>query len=207
MFDIDIRADVKKLEKQLNNLAYKQLPFGTAIALTELAKLTAAAEKKNISQVLDNPTPFTVGSVGVKAARKDTQQATVYLKDIAAAYLEPYEFGGINKLNSRALLRPANLRVNQYGNLSRTKLAQLKARQDIFIGKVKTKSGEIDGVWQRIKAMRGKPASLKLLIKFEDAHEVTQHLGWRDLAKKVVAANLNREMGKGLAKAIATRRN
>lgn len=204
MFDFSFKADVKKLERSLNDLAYKQLPFATAQAFTAMAKETAQAETKNMSAVLDRPAPFTTKSVGVRGATKDSQEAIIYLKDIAANYLEPYEFGGVNKLNGRALLKPVNIGTNQYGNLPRTKLAQLKGRKNIFIGKMKTKSGEINGVWQRTPAQRGKPAGIKLLIRFEDAHEVTQHLGWRALASKIIRSSYNRELGKALAKAIAT---
>ena len=204
MFDISIKPDLRGLEKSLNGFAYQQLPFAVAQGLTVIAKRVADAEVENMQRVLDRPTPFTLKSVGVKGATKSSQEATVFIKDVAAAYLEPYEFGGMNKLSGRALLRPANVNVNQYGNLPRKKLAQLKARKDIFIGAIKTRNGQVNGVWQRVPPQRGKPASLKLLIKFEDAHEVTQRLGWRDLAQKVVRANLDRELGKALAKAIAS---
>jgi hypothetical protein len=204
MFDFSFKADIKKLERTLDDIAYKQLPFATSQAFTAMAKEVAQAQSKNISAVLDKPTPFTVKSVGYKGATKDSQEAIIYLKDIAADYLEPYEFGGVNKLNGKALLKPVNLGVNQYGNLPRTKLAQLKARKNIFIGKIKTKSGEINGVWQRTPAQRGKPAGIKLLIRFEDAHEVKQNLGWRALAAKIIRSSYNRELGIALAKAIAT---
>jgi hypothetical protein len=204
MFDISFRADIKKLEKSLNDIPYRQLPFATSLAFTAMAKKVAEAESKNMAAVLDKPTPFTVKSVGFKGATKDSQEAIIYVRDIAAAYLEPYEFGGINKLNGKALLKPVNIGVNQYGNLPRTKLAQLRARKNIFIGKIKTKSGEINGVWQRTPAQRGKPAGVKLLIKFEDAHEVAQNLGWRSLAAKIIRSSYNRELGAALAKAIAT---
>jgi hypothetical protein len=205
MFDINVRGDVKGIERTLNDLAYRQMPFATAQALTGLAKIVQTGEQDAMKSVFDRPTPFTVNSVGVKAARKDNLQAMVFVKDIAAAYLEPYEFGGSNKLNSRALLRPADAPLNQYGNLAKTKLAQLKAKGNVFVGKVKGKGGqEIDGVWQRIPAKGGKPASIKLLIKFEDAHPVTQHLDYRQRAELLVRSNFNRVLGASLARAIAT---
>lgn len=206
MFDISIKANLAQLGRSLDNIAYKQLPFAQARAMTELAKMTAKAEVANMQKVLDRPTPFTLRSVGSKGATRNSQEATVFIKDIAAAYLEPYEFGGRNKLSGRALLRPANINVNQYGNLPKSKLAQLKAKQNVFIGAVRTRAGLVNGVWQRTPARPGQPSGLKLLIKFEDAHEVRQHLGWRDLAKKVINSNLNRVLGRELAKAIATAR-
>lgn len=205
MFDISVRVDVKRIERTLSDLAYKQMPFATARALTGLAKIVQAGEQDAMKSVFDRPTPFTINSVGVRPARKDNLQALVYVKDIAAAYLEPYETGGTNKLNSRALLKPVNAPLNQYGNLSKNKLAQLKAKGNTFVGKVKGKGGEmISGVWQRIPASKGKPASMKLLIRFTDAHPIKQHLDYRSRAEQLVRSNFNREMGKALAKAIAS---
>lgn len=207
MFEISIRADVKRIERTLSDLAYKQMPFATAKALTALAKIVQVGEQQAIGSVFDRPTPFTVNSVGVRAARKDNLEALVFVKDIAAAYLAPYEFGGSNKLNSRALLMPVNTPLNQYGNLAKTKLAQLKAKGNVFVGKVKGKGGEeINGVWQRVKAAKGKPAGVKLLIRFADAHPATQHLDYRKRAELLVRSNFNREMGIALARAIATAR-
>jgi hypothetical protein len=207
VIEISVRADTKKLEKTLNELAHKQLPFATAQALTALGRLVQASEKAALPSIFDKPTPFTTNSIGLIPARKDTLQATVFVKDIAAAYLAPYEFGGRNKgVGNRDLfLRPANIRLNQYGNLPRNKMAALKAKPNVFVGKIKGKNGqEIDGVWQRVKASKGKPASLKLLIRFEDTHPARQHLDYRKRAEQLVRANFNREMGKALAKAIAS---
>lgn len=205
MFDISLKSNFREIERSLSNFAFKQMPYAQARAMTELGKLVVKAEVANMQKVLDRPTPFTLKSVGIKGATKDSQQTTIFIKDIAAVYLEPYEFGGINKLSGRALLRPANIGLNQYGNLPKSKLAQLKGKKNIFIGAIKTeRAGTINGVWQRIPAQAGKPAGLKLLIKFEDAHPVHQHLGWRELAKRVIDANYKRVLGAALAKAIAT---
>jgi hypothetical protein len=181
------------------------LPFATAIALTGLAKIVQAGEQKAIGSVFDRPTPFTLNSVGVTAARKNSPVAVVFVKDVAAKYLEPYEAGGTNKLNSKALLKPVNTTLNQFGNIPRSRLATLKGKTNVFIGKVKGKGGtEVDGVWQRIPPSKGKPASLKLLIRFGDAHPVRQRLNYRQRAEALVAQNFNREMGAALAKAVAT---
>lgn len=205
MIEIDIRAETKALSKKLSDLAYKQLPFATAGALTALGKIVQRGEQQAMGSVFDRPTPFTVNSVAVTPARKDNLEATVYVKDIAASYLAPYEFGGSNKLNSKALLKPVNLPTNQYGNLARNKTAQLKAKANVFVGKVKGRGGqEIEGIWQRIPAAKGKPQSLKLLVRFTDAHKTTQHLDYRKRAEQLVHANFNAEMGRTLARAIAT---
>lgn len=231
MIEIDIRSNVKALSKKLDAFAYKQLPFAQAIALTALAKKVQAAEQTNEERVLDRPRPFTKGAISVMRADKRSQTATVFMKDITARYLEPYEFGGKNVLDGKALLKPIDAvkDLDQFGNLPRNFLKRLKGRSDIFIGKIKTKSGMVDGVWQRTvdqgaavpvarvgrdgKVRMGKTRKstntsghLKLLVKFTDAHQVRQHLGWFEVAKRVVNREFNREMGKALAKAIATAR-
>lgn len=207
MFVINVRADVKRMERNLSALAYKQMPFATAQALTHLARIVQVGEQEAMKSVFDRPTPFTVKSVGVRAARKDNLEALVYVKDIAAAYLEPYEEGGKNKLNSKALLKPVGAPLNQYGNLTKSKLAQLKAKGNTFVGKVKGKGGEvINGVWQRTPAAKGKPAGLKLLIRFTDAHPIKQRLDYRARAEQLVRSNFNRVMNRMLGRALLTAR-
>jgi hypothetical protein len=224
-FSINIRTNVKAFEKKVSAAAFKQIPFATAQALNAIAKQVIAAEQKNEHTVLDRPRPFTTGALTVRRATKVTMQATVFMKDITAAYLEPYEFGGRNKLNSKALLKPVEAvkDLDQFGNLPRNFLRKLKGRRDVFVGSVRTKAGMVQGVWQRDtsvdvelplfsrtgklrtpKARMNTSGRLVLLVKFEDAHQVKQHLDWFGVASRTIARTFNREMGKALAKAIAS---
>jgi hypothetical protein len=214
VLEISIHADIKVVTKGLSALAYKQLPFAQAQAAT----------------AFPTATPFTLNSVGVKAARKDNPVAIVFVKDIAAQYLAPFEEGGVHFLGSkRGLLVPIDQAVNQYGNLPRNALAKLKNRPDVFIGSVKTKRGEvINGVWQRslqrgngssnntsaslrnkvrgqAKRPRGANTSgqLKLLIRFKDTQQVKQHIGWGSKARATVRAWWKKEFGLAMSKAIA----
>ncbi|MFZ6724695.1 hypothetical protein ACO0K2_04300 [Undibacterium sp. MH2W] len=219
--DISIRSNIKEIQKKLSAFAQQQVPFATSNALTAIAKNVQAAEKAALPRVFDRPTPFTINSIRVRAARKNNLEAIVYVNDIAASYLAPYEFGGLQKLNSKALLNPKNVQENQYGNIPRRLIAQLKNRSDIFIGPVKTKKGEvINGVWQRpiirvdtkfrgrTEVAKGSNTTgrLKLLIRFGDAQPVKKHLGYRTRAQKVVNTTFKAEFGKALAKAMASAR-
>lgn len=224
-FSINIRTNVKAFEKKVSAAAFKQIPFATAQALNAIAKQVVAAEQKNEHAVLDRPRPFTTGALSIQRATKASMEATVFLKDITASYLEPYEFGGRNKLNSKALLKPVGAvkDLDQFGNLPRNFLRKLRGRQDIFIGAVRTKAGLINGVWQRsveqgaavlVVGRNGKVRNtrkgtnssgrLVLLVKFEDAHRVRQHLDWFGVAQRTVTRTFNREMGKAFARAIAS---
>ncbi len=228
-FSINVKSNIDAFQRKIGALAYKQLPFATAQALTAIAKQVVKDERVNEVKVLDRPRPFTSGAIGVVKARKESMRATVYMRDVTAAYLEPYEFGGRNVLNSKALLKPVGAvkNLDDFGNLPRNLLRSLKGRSDVFIGAVQTKRGLINGVWQRaveegarvqtgVSKKTGKARYTKrgtnttdrlvLLIRFEDAHPVRQHLGWFNVAQRTIDRNFNREMGRALARAIASAR-
>lgn len=158
----NVKTNIDAFQRRISALAHKQLPFATAQALTTLAQQVAKAEQANEAKVLDRPRPFTTGALMVVRAKKDTQEARVVVKDITARYLEPYEFGGRNRLNGRALLKPieAVKDLDEYGNLPRNYLRRLigqvkkgkhdgTGRGDLFVGTVQTKAGPVNGVWQR----------------------------------------------------------
>ncbi|UAN61552.1 hypothetical protein [Serratia sp. JSRIV006] len=211
-------AGIKELSAQLKNIK-KQVPFATAQALTSVARKIEAAEKVAFQRHLDNPTPFTVNSVRSFGARKNSLTAKVFVMDTAASYLEPFEFGGQHKLNSQALLNPKNIKLNKYGNLTRNKMTQLKAKPDVFVGAV----GGANGVWQRTKAKKGKkgkkrrkrsangtrqprmkmPAP-KLLIQFGDALSVKPTLGYFDRAQAMASALMPTELSRAMAEAMRT---
>lgn len=206
MFDISVRSDLKALSKSFGFFVADQIPFAASQAINAIASKVRDAERLNMQKVLDGPTPFTLGAIGIRKANKKKLEATVFVKDKTASYLEPYEFGGLNKLNSQALLKPVDQKVNQYGNLPARTLARLNASKKVFVGKVKTKNGVVNGFWQRTKATRGKKGGLKLLIKFEDAHEAKQRLNYRALAKRTVDAGFKREFNEAMKKAISMAR-
>lgn len=211
-------ADIKDLSAKLQSLK-KQIPFATAQALTSIARQIAAAEKTAFQRKLENPTPFTVNSVGSSGARRDNLTATVFVRDIAAGYLEPLEFGGVHKLNGQALLNPKDVKLNKYGNLSRNKLSQLKAKSNVFIGDI----DGINGVWQRVKVKKGKKGKKrqkrsangthrarvknpmpKLLIRFGDALPVKPTLGYMDRAEKMAAGLMAGALSKAIDEALRT---
>ncbi|ELH4241239.1 MAG: hypothetical protein E6950_21890 [Serratia marcescens] len=217
-------AGLKELSAQLQSVR-KQIPFATAQALTSVARKIEAAEKTAFKRHLENPTPFTVNSVKSFGARKSNLKAKVFVMDTAASYLEPFEFGGQHKLNSQALLNPKNIKLNKYGNLTRNKMAQLKAKNDVFIGDVTTKYGEkVNGVWQRQKAKKVKKGkgrrrkrsangtrqpriqqrAPKLLIRFGDALPVKPTLGYFERAQAMANALMPTELSRAMAEAMRT---
>lgn len=225
-FDISVHANVKEISRSLSRLAHSQINFATAQALTALAKEVQADEIRNIGSTFKKPKPFTQKSVGMQGARKDTLQAKVFVRPIAAKYLEPYEKGGNHVMpgTSKAILNPKNLKLDQHGQLPRKVLARLKARKDIFIGPVKTKSGVVNGVWQRAyhrpkgsergrshqggEVRRGANTTgrLKLLIRFGDSLTVNKRLNYRSQAKALIDRRFNALFAEAMDKALASAR-
>ena len=70
MVAINVRSNIKDISKKLTEFAYKQVPFATATALTSLAKLVKQGEVDALKATLKNPSPFTLNSIKVAAARK-----------------------------------------------------------------------------------------------------------------------------------------
>lgn len=226
-----VKVDLSQLKKGLKDVRQKQIPYATALALTATAGHVGKAWQEEMERKLDRPTPFTVNSVAVIPARKSSPTATVLLKDVAAAYLEPFVDGGKHFLGGKkGLLTPKNVPLNQYGNLTKNKIAQLKAKQNVFVGAVKLKSGQVvNGVWQRgsrggrrksgygskgsrhVKHNEGlgltgynNRAPLKLLVRFSDPQAVTQHLDFMGRAEKAILEHFEPEFVKAFAKAMAS---
>lgn len=175
------------------------------MALNATAEAVKLGEQANLRKVIDSATPFTVNAVSMRKASKSRLEAIVYVKPVAASYLLPYETGGKNKLNSRALLKPVNARVNQYGNLPRNFIKSAKEKPNVFIGKVNTKAGVVDGVWQRIKK-RGSTTGLKLLVDFTNAHETQPIIKFQEVGMRIARATYPAALRAAVRKALATAR-
>jgi hypothetical protein len=197
---ITVRTEFLKMRDSLDDLAKRQLPFAAANALTKTARLVQREETSAISQVFDRPTPFTQRAVGVKPARKTDLTSEVFIKPIQAAYLKLEETGGVRTPKKQALLLPAKIALNQYGNIPKGALQRLKGRRDIFIGQVKG----IGGVWQRMPSSRGQPHRLKLLIAFKPRAAYRPRFGFNPRAKAVITAAFPLILREELAHARAT---
>lgn len=139
MLHVKIPADkLQQVKKALNELSEREIPFATALTLTNVAKAAKSDLKGVIPRVFNNPTPFTRNSVFMKAANKREQKAIVWLKDWApkgtpaARYLSAPIFGGARKQKAseklltrrgflganQAWLPGFGMKLNKYGNPS-----------------------------------------------------------------------------------------
>jgi hypothetical protein len=151
MLDISVTANVKEISRALSELAYRELPFATARAVTILAQEVRQAERAGMESVFDTPKPFTLNSVRVFGATKDSLTAGVFVMDKAANYLSPFEDGEDHFLNpgQTKLHVPVQAPKDAGGNVPRNFERNRRGGAGIFFGVVQTKRGPINGMWQR----------------------------------------------------------
>ncbi len=194
---ISIQSNLKKLTKNLNNIQKKQIPFATAKALTATAIEARAAAKKAMVSKLDRPTPWTVRGVLYEKATKHNLKSAVYIKDDRARYLKWQISGGTRKARNKALLIPGNIKLNKYGNLPRNRVAKLRAKDNVFSGKV----DGVGGIYQRYK--RKAP---KLLVSFEKQVKYGVKYPFGKIVKGSVRRNFEKNFSNALAQALKTAR-
>jgi hypothetical protein len=160
MIEISVHTDIKGATRWLSDIQRKHLPFATAKALTDTAKLVQAELKREMLAEFDNPSPYTKNSTFSTSATKATLQAVVGIKDkgmrVAPAKLLKEHFtGGMRggKPMERAMMAlgalPSGWRVvpgqvlklDSYGNPNRNQvreiLGSLKNKTSIYKGRGK----------------------------------------------------------------------
>lgn len=199
MIHLSVRSDIGEMRRLLTDLERRQLPFATARALTLTARDAAGDVTREIGSAFDRPTPFTQRAVAVKAATKASQEAEVFVRPLQARYLALQERGGVRAPKKVALVNPVGVRLNQYGNIPNKALARLKARRDVYVGKI----GKVAGVWQRPKKGPGKPA---LLMRFSGAQRVQAKPWFMPPVTRSVRASFPRFMREAMVQAMRTAR-
>lgn len=145
MFVINVTSNVKEIEKSLNELAYKQLPFATAMALNASANQAVEDLKTDMKRVFDRPTPWTLNAFYVKPATKNKPDAWVGIRDFAFKgtpawkYLNPQFMGGTRNMKrfelrmtalsgGKFILPGRGMPLDGYGNISRGQITQILSR-------------------------------------------------------------------------------
>lgn len=80
MLKIDVRSNLKQVIQQIEGIRRDQLPFATALALTQTAIHVKRAEITEMQSVFDRPTPYTLGALFNKPATKQSLEAKVWIK-------------------------------------------------------------------------------------------------------------------------------
>jgi len=140
MFSMSVTSNISEALRNFNGKRVN-IPLATAKALTFTAEAGQASGKKEMLQVFDRPTPFTLNSLYLKAATPITLTTRVWFRDLRfkAHYLVPQVEGGDRPLKrfekylqSRGLLPVGMYAVpgeradlDAYGNMSRGQLVKI----------------------------------------------------------------------------------
>lgn len=132
----NVKVNDKTVKAMLSGYE-RHLPFAMAKGLTKLGQLVKKEEVAEMKRVFDRPTPFTLNSLQLTPAKKDTLSARVWFKDpprlgMGQHYLEPQVYGGgrelkrLEKLLKMKHLMPgAGAKLDVYGNISRGQVTQV----------------------------------------------------------------------------------
>lgn len=124
---ITVKVDTSKIEQRLQALASDQVPFATALALTNTARDVSAALASEMPKYLDSPTPFTLRAFSIQRAEKLKLSARVFAKDAQGRYLRWQIDGGDRAPNRKLQRLPAEITLNAHGNLPAGEIARLIA--------------------------------------------------------------------------------
>lgn len=85
MININVRDNAAEVVKGLGALAQNQLPFATAVAITQTAKDVEKGLQTEIKTVFDNPSPYISRGTFSTSATKAKPEATIGMKDFGNA--------------------------------------------------------------------------------------------------------------------------
>lgn len=195
--DVNLRHNVREVERGLSDFARNQVPFATSVALNETAADVARNATKGLARRLDRPTRFTLRAFAILRSTKRRLAARVFAKDRQASYLATQEDGGERTPEGRALVVPVRIRLNQSGNIARGGIKRALARPDTFSG---APGGRAGGIYQRTRT------GLRLLVSYAAKAVYSPRLRFRSDAAKTAAARFPVQFERALRRAIETAR-
>lgn len=225
MFTIEIEG-LTEIKKRLDDLAKKQVPFAAALAINRTGQKVKVGLVEEMKRVFKNPTPYTLNSLQLKPATKQSLKATVWFKEFggkgtaATKYLPPQVFGGSRdmkksekKLGSFYVPGGA-IRLNKYGNITPGQITKIMSSLRVFAEKgfsMNRASGTskyfvirgrgshlIPGVWERTKS------GVKPMLIFTNNPSYSKRLAYFEVAQKMFDTNIHQEFNQAFEDAMRT---
>lgn len=193
--------NLRDVERDLSDMGRRQMPFVISVALNDTATDIQKNETKRLSRKLDRPTPFTKRAWAVRRSSKRRLTARVYARPIQARYLSVLEDGGTRTPKRRALVTPANIRLNKYGNMARGGVKRAAAAKNTFSGTPNGHRGG-PGIYKRT----GRNKKLVKLVSFVKRARYRKRLGFETSAEQTAMRRFPHHFERALLKAWKTRR-
>lgn len=145
--EISIKSNVDRVLREMRDFPRNEVPFAMAKALTKTAQDVQAAEMREVKDVFDRPTPYTLNSFYIRPATKAKLTASVFIKNetakgtAAIKFLKAQVEGGQRKqkrfekaLQSAGVMPSGHYvvpgegaKLDSYGNIDRGLIVQLLA--------------------------------------------------------------------------------
>lgn len=218
MAGVQIRG-VPELLRRLDDMGRQQAPFAIARAMTATVRQAKTAEEAHILSVFDKPTPFTQRAVAFSGATKKNLQASVFIKDVQAKYLEAEAEGGRRQFKSfeqqfadggpvQVALPGRGVALNQYGNLTKAKIKKIAAdvnssgkAKRFFSGKPKGHALP-PGIYTRTN----NNTSITPLLVFATEAVYKKRFQFSEVGKATITAEFEANMVAAWAEAVRTAR-
>jgi len=230
MIELSLRTDFSRMERALQVVASRQIPFAAARALNDIARSSGNSINAHMGEIFDRPTPFTSRAViapRALAASREHLVATVTVRPIQQKYLLHEEIGGTRepaentRKQATALVLPGRgLLLDQFGNIPRGTLktlgrqakpsrrskkaaAAVSSSQSVAYlpANAPGNKAQIGGFFQRREGH-----GLTRLTLFETTTHYTPRMHYRDRVAQVARAEWPAAFRRRLAEAIATAR-
>lgn len=121
---VNLVSVIKSIRKTNNDFR-----FATAKALTRTAQVISKEDlPKDLKRSLDRPTRFTQKGFYIQRATKESQSATIGIKDKQAEYMKYQVYGGLRKPHKKLLKLPADIKLDASGNIPRGALRSMITR-------------------------------------------------------------------------------
>lgn len=209
---VSVVANIREVEKYLNDVQLRQMPYATANALNRTASQTQRVLKFMMRKKLDRPTSWTVNGILYDKAHKrqgSLLQSSVFIGGSEGSrfgqdrvkYMGWQVEGGVRTAGGMGTGVPtANAKLNQYGNIPNRKAGLVKKNQ--FIATI----GGVSGVWERTKRTKRKASRLKLMVAFEKQVSYKPKFPFYKIATRVIRNNFHKHMESSLRQALASAR-
>lgn len=181
---------LKEFEKRLDNIGKKQLPFAIAQTLNQITYTTAKKElPKQADETFDGgATQHTKRAFSYKKAKKTHLTAEIYINPETHGYLEDQIKGGIRKPKGRAMIAPAQVKLNKYGNITKGKRDSFfNDKAKYFVGTPNGRTGEkFEGVWERYGRKKGRYQKIRKVASFIKTAKYSKKLPFHTIVEAVV---------------------
>ena len=199
--ELNISTDMRNIEKVVDNVHKRQIPFVAHRAINKTAFDVQREEKRLMPRQIDRPKPYTKKGIIVKRSKnkRHLEGSVIFDRYYAVSVVKG---ATENPRNGKYLRTPTSLaKKDKYGNVTRATMRKmLKDMKNHFSGTPRGRKGKgLLGIWSRTKGNR----AIKQVIRFEETRRRPKRLDFYKIADDKAKEVFSRHFSEQLEVAIA----